>query len=135
MRDSQSASPAFELSVDQKGHLRGLEESLLQSAVRKNAAKVAELLAEDFREFGSSGRVFSKAEILAALQSEDPDHNWSLDDFAATQLSESLVLVTYRAIRTSDDSPPAQSLRSSLWALRNGRWQMIFHQGTRIPPF
>jgi len=110
-----------------------MEESLLQSAVRKNAAKIAELLSEDFREFGSSGRIFSKAEILAALQGEDPDHHWSLNDFDAKQLCESLVLVTYCATRTSDHSPPAQSLRSSLWALREGRWQMIFHQGTKIP--
>lgn len=132
MRDKQSPVPTIELSVDLRSHFRGLEEMLLQSAVRRNAAKIAELLAEDFREFGSSGRVFSRAEIIAALQKEDPAH-WSLSDFDAKQLSEFLVLVTYSATRMSNNSPPAQSLRSSLWALRESRWQMLFHQGTKIP--
>ncbi len=118
--------------MDLRKDLRELEESLLQSEVRKNAAQVAELLAEDFREFGSAGRVFSKAEIIAALQDEDPAP-WSLADFEAKLLSESLALITYRAIRMTQGLPPAQSLRSSLWALREGRWQMIFHQGTKIP--
>jgi catechol 2,3-dioxygenase-like lactoylglutathione lyase family enzyme len=27
----------------------------------------------------------------------------------------------------------SESLRSSLWVMRDGRWQMLFHQGTTIP--
>jgi hypothetical protein len=42
--------------------LRSLEEQLLQSDIRRSAAKVGDLLADDFVEFGSSGRVFSKSD-------------------------------------------------------------------------
>lgn len=47
------------------------ELSLLQPSVRKSE-QVAELLAEGFVEFGGSGRVFSKAKIIACLQSGSP---------------------------------------------------------------
>jgi predicted lysophospholipase L1 biosynthesis ABC-type transport system permease subunit len=40
-------------------------------------------------------------------------------------------LVTYRlVVRRSDVEGEAHSLRSSIWKAINGRWQMIFHQGT-----
>lgn len=113
-------------------HLRSLEESLLRSAVRKNAPEVAALLADGFREFGCSGRVYSRAEIIGHLQEEEPAR-LSLTDFEATPLSASLVLVTYRALRVGPNDDSVQSLRSSLWELRDGRWQMLFHQGTKIP--
>jgi hypothetical protein len=53
--------------MDVSETLRGLEASLLTNAVRKNRARVAELLAEDFREFGRSGTAYTKAEILQFL--------------------------------------------------------------------
>ena len=28
--------------------------------------------------------------------------------------------------------PSADSLRSSIWRLRDGRWRMVFHQGTAL---
>ena len=46
-----------------------LEVSLLQSSVR-NSDAVSRLLAEDFTEFGSSGKIFSKSQVLTALQGE-----------------------------------------------------------------
>jgi hypothetical protein len=113
-------------------HLRALEEQLLITAVRTKARAVSALLAEDFQEYGSSGRVYSKAEILAALQ-EEPPVQVSLHDFHAVQLAESVVHVTYRSVREVHGAPPIQALRSSLWVARQGRWQILFHQGTRMP--
>lgn len=113
-------------------HLRTLEESLLRNAVRKNAAQVSDLLAESFREFGCSGRRYSKAEMIAHLQDEEYAPIF-LTGFELTPLSASLALVTYRAVRGRPNEKPSESWRSSLWELRDGRWQMVFHQGTKIP--
>jgi hypothetical protein len=33
---------------------------------------------------------------------------------------------------SSELATATHALRSSLWVYRNGRWQMIFHQGTRL---
>jgi hypothetical protein len=104
-----------------------LEEQLLQPDVRASAERVAALLADDFVEFGSSGQVFDKKQIMKVLRQENPTKR-SLSRFASTMLSDSIVLVTYRATRAS--KPPVHTLRSSIWRLSNGQWQMVFHQGT-----
>ncbi|MBZ5649915.1 MAG: nuclear transport factor 2 family protein [Acidobacteriia bacterium] len=52
--------------------LRKLEEDLLQPSMRRSLDTVASLLTDDFCEFGSSGRIFRKEEIIAALRTEPP---------------------------------------------------------------
>ena len=55
---------------DIANHLRRAEEALLDPAVRSNRARVAELLADDFVEFGSSGRMWTRDQILDLLAGE-----------------------------------------------------------------
>jgi hypothetical protein len=113
-----------------ENHLCQLEERLLQPNVRKSAEEVSELLASEFIEFGSSGRIFDKEQIIASLQME-PTVRRSLVDFRTCILAPAVVLVTYRAVRQgTSDEQPIYSLRSSIWKLIDGRWQMLFHQGT-----
>lgn len=42
------------------------------SAPRTTGVRLAELLADDFVEFGSSGRVYTKDDLVAVLQAEAP---------------------------------------------------------------
>jgi hypothetical protein len=107
-------------------HLRSLEELLLQSDVRKSE-RVSRLLADGFIEFGSSGRVFTKAQIVSALGSEHPT-TITAHDFSVSLLAPHVALVTYRAHLHTE--PPVYTLRSSIWQQRGGQWQMAFHQGT-----
>lgn len=109
-----------------KEHLRKLEEQLLQPGVRKSTKQLEKLLADDFVEFGSSGRVFNKQQIINGLSTE-PKIKMSLIDFAIKQLAEDVVLATYRVLKHEDMK---FSLRSSIWKLNEGQWQMVFHQGT-----
>ena len=110
--------------------LRHLEEQLLEPEVRSSSERLAALLAEDFVEFGSSGRVFNKKQIMAALAKDTPMKR-SLTDFEATMLSQDVALVTYRATRRSKAGGSAvHTLRSTIWRRSNGQWQMVFHQGT-----
>ena len=114
-------------------HLRTLEEQLLQPDVRRSARAIASLLADEFVEFGSSGRVFDKPQIIAALRDEPPIER-VLSDFRSTVLAPGVVLVTYRIVRrTASGEPPQHLLRSSVWKLIGGRWQIVFHQGTPSP--
>lgn len=110
--------------------LRRLEERLLQPEVRQSAEAVADLLADDFIEFGSSGQVFNKQQVIEGLQHESPARR-ALIQFNTTVLAPGVVLATYRAVQyRSPGEPPIYSLRSSLWKLTDDRWQMVFHQGT-----
>ena len=110
--------------------LRKLEEDMLQPEIRRSPEAVASLLTDDFCEFGSSGRIFSKSEILEALRTETGGQI-SIADFFLRSLTAETALVTYRAIRRAGAHQAGRtSLRSSMWVLRDGRWQMLFHQGT-----
>lgn len=119
--------------------LRELEQELFKISVRKNAARVAALLTDDFREFGSSGRIFTKAEIIAEL-GDEPPVSISMRDFELTLLTEELALVTYRSTKVQHGVlvgveagvVPTESLRSSLWRKGADGWQMVFHQGTTV---
>jgi hypothetical protein len=105
-----------------------MELALLQADVR-TSAQVAEILAEDFVEFGSSGRVYTRDQVLSALNAETPVV-MDASDFKVTALGQDVALVTYQVQKHSQ--PPIFSLRSSVWKLVKDRWQMVFHQGTII---
>jgi hypothetical protein len=115
-------------------HIKYLEETLLDPAVRKNSEQVSTLLADDFLEFGSSGRTFDKAAILEDLRNEPPHQTVRLSDFASRSLAPEVILVTYRTTRhDSSGRIIHQAQRSSIWINRDNRWQITFHQGTPIP--
>ncbi|MBN3897415.1 MAG: nuclear transport factor 2 family protein [Nostoc sp. NOS(2021)] len=115
--------------------LREFEECLLQPDVRKSAKDVMDLLADEFIEFGSSGRVFDKQQIIKSLQNEpiEPLTQRSITEFKTLVLATGVILVTYRIVRHGGSGEqPVHSLRSSIWKLNNDRWKMIFHQGTLV---
>jgi len=115
-------------------HVRSLEELLAKPDVRHAPGQLARLIADDFREFGSSGRVFDKQQIIAALQRQAPCE-LSLRDFRAVLLAANVVLVTYcGTARFSGSTTASYSLRSSIWRRRDGRWEVVFHQGTPSEP-
>jgi hypothetical protein len=111
--------------------LTEIEQRLHDPGVRHNPAQVAHLLADEFREFGKSGRVYDKPAILRLLADEPPGQPpIEASDFALTLVSADAALLTYRST-----SAGAIALRSSLWIHRDGRWQMLFHQGTKSSAF
>ncbi len=107
------------------------EEALLDPRVRRNPEAVARLLTDDFVEFGSSGRAWTKGQIIELLADESfsPVH---IEDFRCDLLAEDVALVTYRAVRIdAQTADRTASLRSSIWTHQRGVWRVRFHQGTR----
>jgi hypothetical protein len=113
--------------------LREREEALLDPEVRRNRAQVERLLSEDFLEFGSSGRVWTRDQIFNLLATEAYER-FVIEDFECALLSEDTALLTYRAVGVDAQSGDRiASLRSSIWTGESGTWRLRFHQGTRIP--
>jgi hypothetical protein len=104
-----------------------LEEQLLAFGVACDRACAEALLAEEFREFGGSGRVLSRAVVMTEI-GDAPERSHALSEAACTPLGAEHALLTYRVVVDG-----RESIRGSLWVRRNGRWQMLFHQGTRVP--
>lgn len=109
--------------------IRMLEERLLQPSVRHSAKDVSDLLADDFVEFGSSGNVFTKTQVIESLQRGE-SARWTLSDFEARTLAPGVVLASYYVVKREPSGRESYSLRSSVWKLTDDKWQMTFHQGT-----
>jgi hypothetical protein len=122
----EGGQPLEQLALEQL--LLELELRLLDPFVRRDPGVLDSLLADEFREFGSSGREFDKARIIAELQTESYTPP-TISGFEARLLSPGVALVTYKTLR--EDGTCA--LRSSIWIEREDHWQVLFHQGTKMP--
>lgn len=108
------------------------EEALLASETRHDAASIEALLDPEFREFGQSGRVWTREAIIEMLLADSPDTvdaDWTIGDGSASVLAEDVVLLTYSLV-----FDVRHSRRSSIWRIRDGRASILFHQGTTVPP-
>lgn len=107
-----------------KGHLKELEESHINLEVRKSSDELGKILADDFFEIGSSGHIFYRQECIegGVVLTEMTLHN-----FEIYPLAPDVVLSTYFI---NDKTRNRNTLRSSIWKLIDGRWQLYFHQGT-----
>lgn len=124
------AGQSDDLALVAKQLLR-METELLQPGFRADRDALAAYLAKEFCEFGSSGRIYSRQDAIDALTAESPAQ-YAIADFSAALPAKGVALVKYRAERRNRAGEiEAESLRSSVWVLRAGRWQMLFHQGTR----
>ena len=111
--------------------LISLEQELHSSLTRSNYARLNELLSDDFYEFGSSGNVWSKDDILTRLPSEDKNAPQILSkNFLVKRISSEVYFLTYISFRLINGKEERVALRSSLWKKKSSAWQMIFHQGT-----
>ena len=116
----------------QLAEVEALERRLLEPAVRSSRKALNELLADEFVEFGSSGRVWNRSEIIADLLAESKSEI-EMDCVQARHIGENVILLTYRSRRVAEPESAA-ALRSSLWRRQEGSWKLTFHQGTKARP-
>ncbi|MBC2022013.1 DUF4440 domain-containing protein [Listeria booriae] len=114
------------MDQDLKALLQKQEEQLLRPEIRTSKEGLNQLLATDFFEFGSSGRVLYRGEEIDEAGIGVVD--MQLSDFEIKSLAEDVVLATYRIFNVEQKQ---SSLRSSIWKFQNNRWQLVFHQGTK----
>jgi hypothetical protein len=105
-----------------------LELALLRADVRQDRGRVEELLDEDFREIGASGRLWTRRETVDELAAEQGEEPVTVTDMAARRLAEGVVLLTYVSERAG-----RRAMRSAVWRLQDGRWRLLHHQGTLLP--
>jgi len=112
--------------------IRTCELELLDPIVRRSAARLNELIAEDFFEIGRSGRTYTKKDALDLLPTIENPH-YALHDLHVRVVALDTILVTFRLEEQhAGGSHPVTSMRSSLWQKRHERWQIVFHQGTPL---
>ncbi|MGW4232777.1 nuclear transport factor 2 family protein [Streptomyces sp. NPDC004980] len=100
---------------------------LLDPVVRASADLLATMLHPDFREIGTSGRIWDRDTIIGALTAADAPRPGPLTAFRmrGERLAADLVHLTF-----DTESKGLRSHRSSLWRLTGSGWLLYFHQGT-----
>lgn len=114
--------------MDAFREIESLEMELVDPGTRKDAARLQELLSDEFLEFGSSGVVIRKSDVLDSANTPSTT-TYQLSDFKFKSLGKEHILVTYRSIKSAREI----AYRSSIWVKQNGRWQMLHHQSTVVP--
>ena len=130
---AQTAPDASEISRLLKEFLAG--------ASRNDAAVHDRFWAEDLIYTGSSGRRIGKADIMRdqrsspALKSETPTTTYTAEDIRIQQYGNTAV-VAFRlvgATQREGKTEVANYLNSGTFLKRNGKWQVVSWQATRMP--
>jgi hypothetical protein len=111
--------------------LTRLEEDLWRHSTRTDLNLMNKVLADDFVEFGRSGRVWHRAEMFTSVPPFEAV--LPLPNLAIRGINDTTALVTYDSIVTSQGETK-YARRSSLWSHQSGHWILHFHQGTPYDP-
>ncbi len=105
-----------------------LEMSLWIEETRNNKEYLNRILHPKFKEFGQSGKVYNKKDIIESkevtLNVNFPFQNVDIKDL------NNNYLITYQIERIIDNKITTSN-RSSIWTCNNESCQLIFHQGTK----
>jgi hypothetical protein len=130
---AQSAPNAAELTK--------LLKEFLDGASRNDAAMHDRFWAEDLIYTGSAGRRIGKADIMRDARSAptpkpaEPATNYVAEDIHIQQYGDTAI-VAFRMIGTTvrdNKTMVAKYLNSGTFLKRNGRWQVVNWQATRMP--
>ena len=107
-----------------------LEESLWRATTRFDIDHLERVFADDFDEFGRSGKHWSREASIAA-DVERFETVLPLPHLRVRSIGPDAALLTYR----SETTYPAEDVtlianRSSVWQRIEGEWRIRFHQGT-----
>jgi len=120
----------MDLSTQETEQLFQLEKKLLQTDTRHSPEQLATLLAEEFVEYGASGKVYDKRQTIQALTDSTTKDRIGIHQFTARRLAKNLALVTYRSAKRLTEGSTKYALRSSIWRQTRHGWRLLFHQGT-----
>ena len=84
-----------------------------------------QLIADDFEEYGSSGKVFRKSDIL---DTSFTSAKCNISNFTFCDLAQGVTLVKYMSANSG-----RTAMRSSIWVKNGSNWQLLHHQGTVVP--
>jgi hypothetical protein len=115
-----------------RAELTRLENALWREDTRFDLALQEQVFAPDCLEFGRSGRVYTREQMLVTERARI-DAVLPLPDLAIRLLDENTAQVTYNS-RVTYGGVVEHARRSSLWSRTAAGWVLRFHQGTPYFP-
>jgi len=108
--------------------LTRLEEELWIEETRFDKSYMNEVMADDFFEFGRSGRTYVKKDSISH-EKEPINAVIPLQNLKIRLITEDVAQVTYDS-EVTYDGILEKGRRSSIWSKKKDNWQLRFHQGT-----
>jgi hypothetical protein len=117
--------------------LRAIEVGRLRALVDKDMEIAERLHAEDFQLITPGGVSLSKAEYLNGVVSGETNYvAWEVDSPIEARLFGGVAILRYRSILHmiyhGDDLGPDRFWHTDSYEWRDGRWQVVWSQATRI---
>ena len=107
---------------------------MLQPQVRGSVTALEVLLDPDCLEFGTSGRRFTREQIVTDLVAAGGvAFEATAEDFEYAARAPDLVQLRYVSVIHQECAPLRRAWRSSIWRRGSQGWRLLFHQGTLIP--
>ncbi|AHE67045.1 DUF4440 domain-containing protein [Legionella oakridgensis] len=101
-------------------------------ARKEPVSNLIDLIDDEFMEIGKYGEMHDKAEVARWLMSDERSEYYGVQ-FDAKQLADEVILLTYISEnKENQGANRKQVFRSSIWRLHQGKWRMVFHQGTPL---
>ncbi|NNM58654.1 MAG: DUF4440 domain-containing protein [Legionellales bacterium] len=98
----------------------------------KTKEDIENQMCDEFWEVGASGNIYTRQDVIETLLERYNDQNyqdiWETSDFKVTQIAPDNYLLTYNLIQNHS----RHTRRSIIWRKVNGRWKILYHQGTVI---
>jgi hypothetical protein len=116
--------------------IRVLERQRLRALVAADIERANDLHADDFQLINPAGRTYTKAQYLGDVASGDINYQvWEPAEIAVV-LGTEVAVVRYEAemeiILSGQAFPRNRLWHTDVYVQRDGRWQVIWSQATRI---
>lgn len=94
-------------------------------------------LTSNFFEIGASGRIYSRDRVIETVidryERGEGEMEHTISEFVCEQVADHVFLTTY--LLSQPDGPETRTTRrATLWTDAQGRWQVVYHQGTMAEP-
>jgi hypothetical protein len=116
----------MEISSEDRETLERLEQELWYPDIENE--RLNELLAQDFFEFGRSGRIWYRKDTIATVP-QTKDTVFPLPELHIRLLHENVAQITYDSA-FAYNGVVQNTHRSSIWSRTTNGWELRFHQGT-----
>lgn len=113
-----------------------LENRRIEAMIKRDTKALGEILAEDLSYTHSTARVETKAEFIAALTSGRTKYeSIERDDVKVSHYGDTAVVTGLANfhVNANGNDIKFQTRFTDVYAKRNGAWQMVAWQSTKIP--
>jgi uncharacterized protein (TIGR02246 family) len=122
---------------DTDDELKAIEQQRISAITGKDADALQRLLADDYHLINPGGQQVGKFDLVNGIREGFISYSlWEVDGAMAVVASEAMAVVRYRAslqVTVQGEAQPPQRLwHTEVYQQRDGAWQAVMSQDTRV---